>query len=180
MGPTLRKADIATGGIEFFALPHGFKSFPRGPVLEVLLDSIDKNTCNVVTGKILIAYTFKKNDIVTLHFFDGTTTEADILIGADGIHSVVRRTMFPERPDLAKPHFSGQFAHRMMIPQKALLDMNPLHPALSGFKFVSESETLVADEPADTFSGAEKGNTSTPCSRQEPYTPQYTRTSPLT
>lgn len=41
-------------------------------------------------------------------FTDGTTTEADLLIGADGIHSVVRGQMHP----LAKPVYRGYAAWR--------------------------------------------------------------------
>jgi 2-polyprenyl-6-methoxyphenol hydroxylase-like FAD-dependent oxidoreductase len=36
---------------------------------------------------------------VTAHFADGTTAEADVLIGADGVQSTTRRLLFPELPD---------------------------------------------------------------------------------
>ena len=35
---------------------------------------------------------------VTLHFSDGTTAEHDVLIGADGIDSLVRRTLWGDEP----------------------------------------------------------------------------------
>jgi 2-polyprenyl-6-methoxyphenol hydroxylase-like FAD-dependent oxidoreductase len=35
---------------------------------------------------------------VTLHFADGSTHEVDVLIGADGIHSLVRRTLWGDTP----------------------------------------------------------------------------------
>lgn len=35
---------------------------------------------------------------VTLHFDDGSTDEADVLVGADGIHSLVRRTLWGDTP----------------------------------------------------------------------------------
>ncbi|WP_433782164.1 FAD-dependent oxidoreductase [Actinomycetospora sp. CA-101289] len=35
---------------------------------------------------------------VTLHFADGTTHEADVLVGADGIDSLVRRTLWGDTP----------------------------------------------------------------------------------
>ncbi|WP_247192562.1 FAD-dependent oxidoreductase [Streptomyces scabiei] len=35
---------------------------------------------------------------VTLHFADGTTAEHDVLVGADGIDSLVRRTLWGTRP----------------------------------------------------------------------------------
>jgi 2-polyprenyl-6-methoxyphenol hydroxylase-like FAD-dependent oxidoreductase len=42
---------------------------------------------------------------VRLEFADGTTAEGDILVGADGIHSVTRRLIDPGAPE---PRFTGQ------------------------------------------------------------------------
>ncbi|KAI0521419.1 hypothetical protein F5B22DRAFT_596768 [Xylaria bambusicola] len=47
------------------------------------------------------------NGPVTLHFTDGTTHECDIVIGADGIHSVVRRLVLGEKDPAASPQNSG-------------------------------------------------------------------------
>ncbi len=48
----------------------------------------------------------------TLSFQDGTTAEADIVIGADGVHSKVREILAgPE-----EPIYTGHVAHRAMIP----------------------------------------------------------------
>ena len=44
----------------------------------------------------------------------GTTFEADLILGADGLHSVVRAELNPE--DAAKPFFTGQVAWRALIP----------------------------------------------------------------
>jgi salicylate hydroxylase len=49
---------------------------------------------------------------VTLRFADGSTARADIAIGADGVHSVVRDGLFG--PD--EPRFSGIVAWRGVIP----------------------------------------------------------------
>ncbi len=53
---------------------------------------------------------------VTLTFDDGGTAEADVLIGADGVHSVVRRAV--AGPD--EPVFSGTSAYRGLIPVEGL------------------------------------------------------------
>jgi 2-polyprenyl-6-methoxyphenol hydroxylase-like FAD-dependent oxidoreductase len=42
---------------------------------------------------------------VRLEFADGTTAEGDVLVGADGIHSVTRRLIDPRAPE---PRFTGQ------------------------------------------------------------------------
>lgn len=49
---------------------------------------------------------------VTLAFADGTTARADLLIGADGVHSTIRGQMF----GATKPDFSGCVAWRGVIP----------------------------------------------------------------
>lgn len=38
---------------------------------------------------------------------------ADLLIGADGVHSQVRDIMFRNEPEFAQPVFSGQLAYRL-------------------------------------------------------------------
>ena len=44
------------------------------------------------------------------------TLEADVLIGADGIHSTVNGQLWGEQP----PHFTGNVAYRAMVPAAAL------------------------------------------------------------
>lgn len=44
-------------------------------------------------------------DGVTAHFADGTTVTGDLLIGADGLNSTVRRLIAPE----ARPAYAGQY-----------------------------------------------------------------------
>ncbi|MGY3567224.1 salicylate hydroxylase [Sinomonas sp. RB5] len=50
-----------------------------------------------------------------LSFANGTVVEADLVIGADGIRSVVRQQLFSDRP----PVFSGEHAYRAVIPADA-------------------------------------------------------------
>ena len=51
-------------------------------------------------------------DGVTLSFADGAHRTADALVGADGVHSLVREILFgPE-----KPHFTGRVAYRTTFP----------------------------------------------------------------
>ncbi len=55
-------------------------------------------------------------DTVTVCFADGTQRSVDALIGADGIHSVVRTALFgPE-----SPQFTGVVAYRAVVPRAAL------------------------------------------------------------
>lgn len=53
-----------------------------------------------------------KHDGVIACFDDGTTEEGDYLIGADGIHSCIRKQLFGAKP----PRFAGYTAWRAVIP----------------------------------------------------------------
>lgn len=60
---------------------------------------------------------------VTLAFADGSRVTADAVVGADGVHSVVREWMLgPE-----KPRFSGRVAYRTTYPSR-LLGSQPITP----------------------------------------------------
>jgi len=55
-------------------------------------------------------------DRVRLRFADGSSAEADAVIGADGVHSVVREALLgPERPE-----FTGRVAYRTVFPASLL------------------------------------------------------------
>lgn len=61
---------------------------------------------------------------VTLTFADGSRVSADAVIGADGVHSVIREWMLgPE-----KPRFTGRVAYRTTYPARLLgnVQINPL------------------------------------------------------
>lgn len=55
-------------------------------------------------------------DGATLHFADGSQETVDVLIGADGIHSVVRAALFGAE----HPIFTGQAAYRAVVPAERL------------------------------------------------------------
>lgn len=55
---------------------------------------------------------------VTLRFTDGTDATVDALIGADGVHSVVRSSFLGEE----EPRYSGRIAYRAVFPASLLGD----------------------------------------------------------
>jgi len=79
-----------------------------------------------------------------LHFVDGSTAVCDILIGADGIKSVVRRCFLMERSEQAaragrladaeellhgiNPTWTGIVAYRALIPTEKLRAYRDAHP----------------------------------------------------
>ncbi|ANJ55930.1 6-hydroxynicotinate 3-monooxygenase [Pseudomonas silesiensis] len=56
------------------------------------------------------------DELVRLRFSDGTTTEVDIVIGADGINSRIREELLGAE----RPLYSGWVAHRALIRSEAL------------------------------------------------------------
>ncbi|WP_018156789.1 FAD-dependent monooxygenase [Demetria terragena] len=55
-------------------------------------------------------------DGVTLRFADGSEARADVVVGADGIHSAVRHAIFGEE----SPEFTGVVAFRAVVPIERL------------------------------------------------------------
>ena len=60
-------------------------------------------------------------DGVTLHFKDSTTATADVAIGADGVHSIVREYLIGA--DTAKPVFSGSVIYRALVPMDRAIEV---------------------------------------------------------
>ena len=58
----------------------------------------------------------ERNGSTTLTFANGITVEADIVIGADGLHSKVRRSLLGDAP----PRFVGALAQRAIFPTERL------------------------------------------------------------
>jgi salicylate hydroxylase/6-hydroxynicotinate 3-monooxygenase len=60
---------------------------------------------------------------VRMRFTDGTTETADAVIGADGVHSVVREALLGAE----KPHYTGRVAYRAVFPTRLLngLEVDP-------------------------------------------------------
>jgi salicylate hydroxylase len=95
---------------------------------------------------------------VDLVFEDGTTASCDVLIGADGVKSVVRKGLLTELSEAragpssrrkegkeekdailgaVNPSWTGTFAYRALIPGDKLRAKDPNHRALTGQNQVS-------------------------------------------
>ena len=64
----------------------------------------------------------KEGSGVVLHFKDGTTTIADAVVGADGIHSITREFLLGERDISAHSVFAGSVAYRGLVPMDKAVD----------------------------------------------------------
>ncbi|KAI2605278.1 salicylate hydroxylase [Hypoxylon fragiforme] len=76
----------------------------RAPFLQELLADIPRDRMHASKK---LEKVDQKNGPVTLYFTDGTTHECDILVGADGIHSTVRKLILGEDDAAAVPRNSG-------------------------------------------------------------------------
>lgn len=56
---------------------------------------------------------------VSLHFADGSADVADVVVGADGIHSAVRRSLLGEE----HPEFTGTVAYRAVVPTERVASL---------------------------------------------------------
>jgi 6-hydroxynicotinate 3-monooxygenase len=88
----------------------------RGDLQEGLVGAVKPGTIEM--GKRLIDLR-ETSGALQLTFADGTTTEADIVIGADGINSKVREILLGHEP----PTYTGSVAYRAIFPASLLGDL---------------------------------------------------------
>lgn len=90
------------------------------------------------------------DDDVKLYFTDGTTATCNLLVGADGIRSIVRRGFLekhaivaqatkpvPDGLQLGDPVWSGTYAYRGLVPFDKLATRFPGHRAITTPMMVS-------------------------------------------
>lgn len=141
LGDQLARAGIATQELQFFnkfgqliwretrGLAAGFKwpqySIHRGQLQMILLTALRERigSDNVRTGHQLESFQ-QRNDRVIASFRDRQSEaiveadDADILIGADGIHSTVRRQFYPSE---GEPTFAQQILWRAAVEAEPFL-----------------------------------------------------------
>jgi salicylate hydroxylase len=116
--------------------------FHRADFQQVLLrrlSSAHKTHC----GKRLQAYNQQPNQPIQLLFEDGSTATCDVLIGADGLKSAVRKVLMTEKAQIAQmegrraeaadylasiePRWSGTISYRALISTEELRSRCPNH-----------------------------------------------------
>ena len=80
----------------------------RADLMDGLIKAFGQDKCEM--GKALSGLS-QDEQHVELRFEDGTTAEADIVIGVDGLRSIIRDILF----DTPEPEFSGHVAWRALI-----------------------------------------------------------------
>ena len=85
----------------------------RSDLHRALVDAIPANHVHLAHR---LTHLVDHGDRVEAHFENGASISADAVIGADGIHSIVRHALFgPE-----KPRFTGCVAYRGLVPSNRL------------------------------------------------------------
>jgi salicylate hydroxylase len=106
-GRTLLRTPLAAPLEAAFGFPH--YQIHRADLLATLAAAVPEERIHL--GRRL-GDVAEDADHVEARFVDGGRVEADVLVGADGIHSQVRDTLFgPERP-----RFTGCAAYRGLVP----------------------------------------------------------------
>jgi len=95
-----------------------FLDLHRADLHQALMTQVQANDPDtVVLNKMLVSIT-EKSDEVTLRFTDKSQSTAQVVIGADGVHSVVRASLF----DSLAAEYTGHVAYRGLIATDSLPD----------------------------------------------------------
>jgi salicylate hydroxylase len=110
-GRVLLRSPLGEGVEITYGAPY--YTFHRGDLHRALTNAIPDERVHLAHR---FTHLVDHGDRVEAHFENGTSISVDALIGADGIHSVVRHALFgPE-----KPHFTGCVAYRGLVPANRL------------------------------------------------------------
>ncbi|VDC01624.1 unnamed protein product [Peniophora sp. CBMAI 1063] len=138
VGFDFRRSDTQGQGEPFqlFKLPYGCIRFHRAHFLDVLIAALPPGIAHF--HKRLQSFSSPSSFDVAptqLTFTDGTTATCDVLVGCDGIKSVVRTGMLLETglSQLDRPRWSGTVAYRALVPVEKLLDPRDgtMHPTVN-------------------------------------------------
>jgi salicylate hydroxylase len=114
-GRTLQRAPLGDTVLQAFGAPY--YHFHRADLLAALAGALPPERLHV-GHRLLDA--IDHGDRVEARFEHGATATADVLVGADGIHSRVRQILFgPEAP-----RFTGCIAYRGLVPAERLASLN--------------------------------------------------------
>jgi salicylate hydroxylase len=113
-GQTWKLFDLGMASVETYGFPY--LTVWRPDLLGVLADAVRRLRPDAIRLGMKAHAARAAGDRVVLEFEGGTHVECDVLVGADGLHSKVRQSLFgPDRPE-----FTGIMAWRGIIPMAKL------------------------------------------------------------
>lgn len=124
----------------------------RFELIDILLSTVKDSGIPIEYGKKFIKVQAETETDVTWEFEDGTTESANCLVGADGIHSRVRKYLYPD----LEPKFTGGLGVTAAVSRSQLKQgdyqlpltlMNPKHGAfVIAPQLVDGSELLIGKQ----------------------------------
>lgn len=112
-------------------------AIPR-PALHKVLQRAATAAGAIIRNGVRVSAIASAVDSVRVTLTDGTSGHYDAVIGADGIYSQMRRTLFP---DAAPPQFTGQAVWRYNLPRPPAFDALHVYNGSTGVGLVPMSET---------------------------------------
>ncbi|HYA06412.1 MAG TPA: FAD-dependent monooxygenase [Xanthobacteraceae bacterium] len=110
-GRILLRSPLGQAVESTFGVPY--YTFHRGDLHRVLAETIPAERVHLAHR---FTHRIDRGDWVEAYFENGAAISADVLVGADGIHSAVRHALFgPEQP-----RFTGCVAYRGLVPAERL------------------------------------------------------------
>ena len=173
----------ATDLDESFITQHhvSLANVARNELVEILGDAVAARSNVAMKFSAHVVAVEPGDSASVVQFSDGLSQSFDIVIGADGIHSVVR----PCVGGVDKPRFSGSAAYRALVPRSAVEDlpidvtnrMGPDRHVVSYFIGRNRSHlNLVCISPEDSWeteSWTEQGTKEDLYSRFEGWSPDF-------
>jgi len=112
----------------------------RRPELHRVLGNAAQKAGAEIRRGMTVAKMDDTGSVVQVVFSDGTEQGFDIVIGADGIYSQTRQTLFPDAP---RPEFTGQSVWRYNLPRPEGFDALQVYNGATGVGLVPMSEELI-------------------------------------
>lgn len=126
----------------------GIWGIHRAELQEVLLRRLNKDMHLNLSSRVVACE--EQGNIASIKFEDGTTANFDLVIGADGLKSVIRRDLltakFPDEIDRILPIWSGSTVYRFLVPMQALSQKAADHPAITKATMVSSTAGSITTE----------------------------------
>jgi 2-polyprenyl-6-methoxyphenol hydroxylase-like FAD-dependent oxidoreductase len=113
-GRTLQRSPLNPRCEQLYGAPH--LTIHRADLLSVIAAAVPAECLHLEHRLIGLA---DKGGAVEASFANGVRLEADVIVGADGIHSAVRAALFGETP----PAFAGCVAYRGLVPSARIADL---------------------------------------------------------
>ncbi|KAG2362340.1 hypothetical protein BDR07DRAFT_1451204 [Suillus spraguei] len=145
--PKFRRSNVPQGGFDWFEqIPTIIpSSLQRQHLVDIFKQNLP-SSCSLHFNKRLTRYDKQLSGSLILHFADDSTSTTDVLIGADGVHSSVRKTLFESLgrdavdPSMIRhytdPSWTGTLVYRTVVPAEKLSDLDPNNIALKILKHV--------------------------------------------